>query len=70
MRNNTIDYIEFNTTDLVKVKVFYSEVFWWEFKDFWDTYTAFSSSGVKWWFELSDSVQKWGVLVSTTCEYF
>ena len=63
MKNNKIDYIEFKTTDLEKTKVFYTSIFWWKFQDFWDKYISFSNSGLRWWFELSDSVSSWWVLV-------
>ncbi len=63
MKNNTIDYVEFGSTNLSVTKKFYSEVFWWEFKDFWETYTAFSNSGLKWGFELKESIKVWWILI-------
>ncbi len=53
MKNNTITYIEFQAPDLKEIKKFYKSSFDWKFEDFWDSYTAFSHSGVKWWFEKS-----------------
>lgn len=61
--NNNINYIEFWTTDINKVKEFYSTVFWWKFQDFWDKYTSFSNSWINWWFELVDSISSWWSLV-------
>ncbi len=63
MKENTINYIEIGTTDITKVKNFYSTVFWWEFTDYGENYTAFKNSWVKWGFELVKEVHQLGVLI-------
>ena len=38
-RDNKIDYIEFNATDIAATKIFYSEVFGWKFTDYGPDYS-------------------------------
>ncbi len=52
--NNHINYIEFKAKDLNAIKEFYSKAFNWVFKDFGDTYIAFSESGLHGGFEKTD----------------
>ena len=40
-QDKRMDYIEFGSTDLDRVKAFYGGVFGWEFKDYGDEYTSF-----------------------------
>jgi uncharacterized protein len=40
-RDNTIDYIEFDATDVAAAKKFYSEVFSWKFVDYGPDYASF-----------------------------
>jgi predicted enzyme related to lactoylglutathione lyase len=63
MQNNHITYIEFNATDLDRIKEFYSSVFNWVFTDYGPTYTSFSESGVYGGFELTDKPVVNGALV-------
>ena len=49
--NNHINYIEFKAVDIEAIKVFYSNVFNWSFKDYGPDYTSFSESGVLGGFE-------------------
>lgn len=63
-RNNKIDYLEFKTNNIEDTKKFYSEVFGWEFKDYWENYTAFSNSWINWWFEkTNDEIVNWSLIV-------
>ena len=63
MKDNHIQYIEFQATDIEKMKKFYSTVFGWTFTDYGDDYTAFEDSGVSGGFGKTDSVTKGGPLV-------
>jgi predicted enzyme related to lactoylglutathione lyase len=40
-RGNTVDYIEFNATDIAATKKFYSAVFGWKFVDYGPQYVSF-----------------------------
>jgi predicted enzyme related to lactoylglutathione lyase len=40
-RNNVIDFVEFQASDLEQVKTFYTRVFGWVFEDYGPEYTAF-----------------------------
>ena len=63
MKDNHIQYIEFQATDLDKVKGFYCQVFGWTFTDYGDDYTAFEDSGVSGGFAKTESVARGGPLV-------
>lgn len=63
MKDNHIQYIEFQATDLEKMKKFYSTVFGWTFTDYGDDYTAFDDSGVSGGFAKAESVTQGGPLV-------
>lgn len=54
-KNNHIDYVEFAAEDLGAIKIFYGEVFGWEFQDWGPDYVSFSSAGLEGGF---NSVQK------------
>jgi predicted enzyme related to lactoylglutathione lyase len=63
MDDNNIQYIEFQATDLERMKGFYSSVFGWTFTDYGDDYTAFEDSGVSGGFAKAESVTRGGPLV-------
>lgn len=63
MSNTPINYIEFKAHDLEKTKDFYNKCFGWVFKDYGDTYIAFSESGVEGGFEKTEDKITNGVLV-------
>jgi len=41
-----INYVEFPSADLQKTKLFFTQVFGWEFEDFGPQYTAFTGQGI------------------------
>jgi predicted enzyme related to lactoylglutathione lyase len=43
--NNSIDYIEFTVTNLVKAKTFYGEAFGWKFNDYGPSYAGIQKDG-------------------------
>ena len=45
-RNNTIDYIEFNATDIAATKKFYDAVFGWKFVDYGPQYVSFEDGRI------------------------
>ena len=49
-RNNEINFIEFQTTDIPKMKQFYGESFGWEFTDFGTEYCDIKNAGIAGWF--------------------
>ena len=61
--NFRIDYIEFPTTNIVKVKVFYSKLFDWEFTDWGTEYTSFDDGRLTGGFYLTDAPRTRGALV-------
>ena len=63
MKDNHIQYVELYTTDLERIKQFYSSVFDWEFTDYGDSYTAFTNSGIEGGFEKATEVRRGGPLV-------
>ncbi|WP_422350670.1 VOC family protein [Flagellimonas sp.] len=63
MENSRINYVEFKTNDIEKVKAFYQQAFGWTFTDFGPTYTAFSNSGLEGGFELTEDNVVNGTLV-------
>ena len=63
MQNSHIDYVEFKSNDLEKIKAFYETTFGWEFTDYGPTYTAFSNSGLEGGFELFEGEVSQGALV-------
>ena len=44
MSDEKINYLEIPSTDLMKTKTFFQQVFDWQFTDYGDEYTAFSNS--------------------------
>ena len=60
---NQINYIEFKTNNILAIKEFYSNCFNWTFNDYGSIYTAFSESGLKGGFELTDKEIVNGALV-------
>lgn len=63
MKNNHIQYIEMQSTDLGATKKFYTGAFGWSFTDYGDSYVAFSDAGMDGGFEKVDEVTQGGVLV-------
>ena len=58
-----IDYVEFKAHDLEKIKIFYQQLFGWEFTDYGPTYTSFSESGLAGGFEKTEEKITNGALV-------
>ncbi len=63
MKNNHIDYIEFQAADLEGIKAFYNKLFGWTFTDYGPDYVSFSESGVDGGFRRTDDPVVNGVLV-------
>lgn len=61
--NRRIDYIEFPTTDIERVKHFYSSVFGWNFTDWGPEYTSFEDGRLTGGFRKVESVDSNGPLV-------
>jgi len=55
--NNQVQYIEFLSGDLPRIKNFYSEAFNWDFTDYGDDYTAFSGTHIDGGFAKGESRQ-------------
>ena len=62
LKNEQIQYIEFLSNDLKRVKTFYSKCFDWEFTDYGPEYTAFSGDFVDGGFTVGQPI-KGSVLV-------
>ena len=62
-RENQIDYIEYNTTDMAATKKFYSAVFGWRFTDYGPDYTSFEDGRLAGGFTATDAVGTGGPLV-------
>ena len=60
---NQINYIEFKTNNIEIIKKFYFNCFNWIFNDYGSIYTAFSESGLKGGFELTENKIVNGALV-------
>jgi predicted enzyme related to lactoylglutathione lyase len=45
-KNNTINYVEFNVSDIEASKAFYGTVFGWQFKDYGPQYCEFSDGNM------------------------
>jgi uncharacterized protein len=45
-RNKTIDYVEFQASDLAAIRQFYGQVFGWEFEDYGPDYTSFKDGRI------------------------
>jgi uncharacterized protein len=45
-RDNTIDYVEFNATDIAATKQFYGVVFGWKFVDYGPQYVSFEDGRI------------------------
>ena len=54
--HDQIQYIEFLSRDLAKVKEFYGKAFGWNFTDYGETYTAFEGKYVDGGFEIGNPV--------------
>ena len=62
-RDRTIDYIEFNVSDIARAKAFYGSAFGWTFTDYGPTYCEFSDGKMKGGFDASVPVTTGGPLV-------
>ena len=62
-KDNHINYVEFKSNDLEKIKKFYGECFGWSFTDYGPAYVSFSESGVAGGFEKTDEPVENGALV-------
>ncbi len=62
-QDRRIDYIEFTTTDIGKIKRFYSEVFGWEFTDYGPDYTSFVDGRLAGGFSAAAEVMAGGPLI-------
>ena len=60
---NHINYLEFKANNIEEIKDFYSSCFNWIFHDYGSIYTAFSGSGIKGGFELTQNTIINGALV-------
>ena len=63
MSKTTINYIEFKASNLERIKDFYASCFGWKFTDYGPAYIAFSESGLKGGFELTQDAIVNGALV-------
>jgi len=62
-RNNQIDNIEFNVTDIARSKRFYGDVFGWTFTDYGPTYCEFTDGRLTGGFTTGAPVRPGGPLV-------
>ncbi len=62
-QDRRVDYIEFQATDIVETKSFYSEIFGWEFTDYGPDYTSFTDGRMAGGFESAPAVTAGGPLV-------
>ena len=53
-KNNRIDYVEFNVTDIARSRSFYGDAFGWVFKDYGPGYCEFSDGRLTGGFALTD----------------
>ena len=58
-----IDYIEFPATDIAATKLFYHDVFGWNFEDYGPDYTSFMDGRLAGGFWTSPKVQPGGALI-------
>lgn len=63
MKNNHINYVEFQANDLLAIKKFYQTAFDWKFMDYGPEYIAFSESGLDGGFFKNDAAVKNGALI-------
>jgi uncharacterized protein len=59
----TINYIEFNVTDIPRAKAFYGEAFGWTFTDFGSDYCEFNDGHMKGGFDATGPIINGGPLV-------
>ena len=63
MENNHINYVEFQASDLEKIKEFYINSLDWKFTDYGPDYVAFSECGLDGGFQRSENEIRNGALV-------
>ena len=61
--SNHINYIELKSLDIEKTKLFYQDVFNWQFTDYGPTYVSFAGAGLDGGFELTEEPIVNGALV-------
>jgi predicted enzyme related to lactoylglutathione lyase len=61
--DRTINYVEFEVTDIARVKAFYGAAFGWKFTDFGPGYCEFDDGAMKGGFALADQASPGGPLV-------
>jgi len=62
-RDKRIDYIEFNVSDIGRMRAFYGEAFGWTFKDYGPEYCEFSDGNLTGGFAAGGDVRTGGPLV-------
>lgn len=62
-QDRRIDYIEFESTDMVETKRFYSENFGWEFTDYGPDYVSFNDGRMDGGFRAAENVSAGGPLI-------
>lgn len=62
-RDKRIDYIEFNVSDIGRMRTFYGEAFGWTFKDYGPEYCEFSDGNLTGGFAAGGDVRTGGPLV-------
>ncbi|SDP59185.1 VOC family protein [Phyllobacterium sp. OV277] len=62
-RDKRINYIEFNVSDIGRMRAFYGEAFGWTFKDYGPDYCEFSDGNLNGGFAVGDEVKLGGPLV-------
>ncbi len=63
MKNNQINFIELQATDLNAIKTFYAATFGWTFTDYGDMYCDFHQAGIHGGFAKVDKISTGGTLV-------
>lgn len=62
-RDSSINYVEFNVSDIARSKAFYGAAFGWTFTDYGETYCEFSDGEMKGGFEIGPVTSGGGALV-------
>lgn len=62
-QDQRIDYLEFQATDIGRLKSFYHDVFGWQFTDYGPDYTSFHDGRLAGGFRRVDELESGGVLV-------
>ncbi|MBA8877059.1 VOC family protein [Phyllobacterium myrsinacearum] len=62
-RDKRIDYIEFNVSDIARMRAFYGDAFGWSFKDYGPDYCEFSDGNLTGGFAAGGEVKAGGPLI-------